>query len=101
MAKENAMSRQDYNKSILSWIEDNNDPVLAAEPKLAPYIEQMIDAYPDQRFGQIIANYICPDYRDGVPTKFTRDVLKAWFSGYEGDIFHEESKNTLERLNKQ
>lgn len=95
------MSRQDYNKSILSWLENNNDPVLANEPKLAPYIERMIKAYPDQRFGQLIANYICPDYRDGVPTAFTRSVLRAWFSGYEGDIFFEESKNTLERLNKQ
>lgn len=54
-------TRKDYNKEILHTLEG------------------LIEALPDQRFGQIICNYILPDYR-------------------EKDPFFEESKTTLERL---
>ena len=52
------MTRQQYNKEILNEL------------------SKLIDKYPDQRFGQLIANYIFPTYR-------------------ERDIFFEESKETL------
>lgn len=54
-------TRKDYNKEILHILED------------------LIEALPEQRFGQIICNYVLPDYR-------------------ERDPFFEESKTTLERL---
>lgn len=55
------MNRQQYNKQILDEL------------------NRLIDLYPDQRFGQLIANYILPNYR-------------------QRDIFFEESKQTLENV---
>lgn len=55
------MTRQQYNKQILDEL------------------NRLIDLYPDQRFGQLIANYILPNYR-------------------QRDIFFEESKQTLENV---
>lgn len=47
--------------------------------KIIRILDKLIDEYPDQRFGQLIANYIFPFYR-------------------EEDIFFEESSKTLEKL---
>lgn len=55
------MARQDDNRKILR------------------ILDELIDEYPDQRFGQLIANYIFPFYR-------------------EEDIFFEESSRTLEKI---
>ncbi len=55
------MTRQQYNKEILNEL------------------SKLIDKYPDQRFGQLIANYILPSYR--------RD-----------DIFFEESEKTFKNM---
>lgn len=54
-------SRKEFNKEILRKLSD------------------LIEKYPEQRFGQIIANYVFPDYR-------------------EYDIFFEESSITFNRL---
>ena len=56
-------TRKDYNKEILH------------------VLENLIEAFPEQRFGQIICNYIFPDYR-------------------ERDPFFEEPKDTLEKYRK-
>lgn len=58
--KREQMSRKDYNKQILNKI------------------QALVEQYPDQRFGQIIANYIFPNYRTE-------------------DIFFEESEETAKR----
>lgn len=55
------MARQDDNRKILR------------------ILGKVIDEHPDERFGQIIANYIFPFYR-------------------EEDIFFEESSRTLEKI---
>ena len=55
------MTRQGYNRKILKEL------------------DKFIDKYPDQRFGQLIANYIFPYYR-------------------QRDIFFEESKETFENI---
>ena len=47
--------------------------------KILRILDKLIDEYPDQRFGQLIANYIFPFYR-------------------EEDIFFEESSKTLEKI---
>lgn len=54
-------SRKEYNKEILT------------------ILECLIETMPEQRFGQIICNYIFPNYR-------------------EVDPFYEESSETLKRL---
>ena len=55
------MTRQQYNKEILNEL------------------SKLIDKYPNQRFGQLIANYIFPSYK------------------YK-DIFYEESQETFENI---
>lgn len=55
------MARQDDNRKILREL------------------GKLIDKYPDQRFGQLIANYIFPFYR-------------------EEDIFFQESSKTLKNI---
>ena len=55
------MTRQGYNRKILKEL------------------DKLINKYPDQRFGQLIANYIFPYYR-------------------QRDIFFEESKETFENI---
>ena len=55
------MLRQNYNRKILREL------------------EKLIDKYPDQRFGQLVANYIFPYYR-------------------QKDIFYEESQKTFENI---
>lgn len=55
------MARQDDNRKILR------------------ILGKLIDEYPDQRFGQLIANYIFPFYR-------------------EEDIFFQESSKTLKNI---
>ena len=47
--------------------------------KIIRILDKLVDEYPDQRFGQLITNYIFPFYR-------------------EEDIFFEESSKTLEKL---
>ena len=47
--------------------------------KIIRELGELIDKYPDQRFGQLIANYIFPYYR-------------------QRDIFFEESSKTLENI---
>lgn len=42
-------------------------------------LENLVEEYPDQRFGQIIANFVFPDYQ-------------------EKDFFYEESVDTLTKL---
>lgn len=47
--------------------------------KIIRILDKLIDEYPDQRFGQLIANYIFPYYR-------------------QRDIFFKESSKTLENI---
>lgn len=53
--------RVDYNRELLGML------------------GELIELFPDQRFGQIICNYVLPEYR-------------------ERDPFFEESKDTYDRL---
>lgn len=50
-----------------------------ANLEILAHLEKLVNAFPDQRFGQIIANYILPDYQSK-------------------DIFFEESSTTLENV---
>lgn len=49
--------------------------------EIVEILSVFIEAFPEQRFGQIICNYFLPEYR-------------------EKDPFFEESKDTFERLEK-
>lgn len=56
--------------------------------------------YPQQRAGQIICNYICPDYRNKEVSTITKIIMETLFPG-NPDPFFEESEATLERLMKK
>ena len=61
LEEEASHTRYSFNKEILEKLTD------------------LVEAFPQQRFGQILANYVFPDYR-------------------EVDIFFEESLETLKTL---
>lgn len=62
-------------------------------------IETMIGKYPHQRFGQIICNYVCPDYRDDQVSSSTTEFFNSIFPG-NPDPFYEESILTFKRLTR-
>lgn len=62
-----------------------------------PLIKEKIDSYPEQRFGQIMCNYICPDYRSQNISSLTTHIMESIFPG-NPDPFFEESVTTLKRL---
>ena len=55
------------------------------------------EEYPQQRAGQIICNYICPDYRSENTSAKTKAILRIMFPN-DSDPFFEESTTTLNRL---
>lgn len=85
--------RQEYNYKILSIIK-------ATYPEMTDkfsLIKEKIDTYPEQRFGQIMCNYICPDYRSKDVSSLTVHIMESIFPG-NPDPFFEESITTLKRL---
>lgn len=61
-------------------------------------IKKLASQFEHQRFGQIICNYVCSDYRYE-PNEVTKDIMNKWFD-IDFDPFFEESVETLERLKK-
>lgn len=55
------------------------------------------EEYPQQRAGQIICNYICPDYRSENTSAKTKAILRIMFPN-DPDPFFEESAVTLKRI---
>lgn len=62
-------------------------------------IYQFIYQHPDQRMGQIICNYIYPEYRKMDSTVPCREFLAKYFP-IKGDPFYEEPDITLARWEK-
>lgn len=60
-------------------------------------IKKLVSQFENQRFGQIICNYVCPDYRDSKPSEITSNIMNKWFP-IDFDPFFEESTETLNRL---
>ena len=63
-------------------------------------INTLIKSFADQRFAQLVCNYVCPDYRDNRPSMFTSLIMYNWFPG-DSDPFYEESVETLKRLTEK
>ena len=66
----------------------------------AKQFEELARKYPQQRAGQIMCNYMMPDYRDSNPCKETMMMRDFFFLG-NPDPFFEESEVTLKRLISQ
>lgn len=89
------ISRQEYNWKILNLLIEKD--YLEQASGICDKIEECIETYPQQRFGQIICNYICWDYRDKVLSDFTKIFMSNVFP-IDFDPFYEESSETYERL---
>lgn len=88
------MTRQQANYKIFKLIKDN-----CVVSNYAEQILTCIQQYPQQRFGQIICNYIFPDYRDIDPSVETKAFMNAIFPN-NPDPFYEESVETYNRLKR-
>ena len=86
--------RQEFNFEIAEWLREHDFLVVRA---IAGKFEDLAKQYPQQRAGQIICNYICPDYRDESPNIVTKQITEGLFPG-NPDPFFEESYETLKRL---
>ncbi len=84
------MTRQEYNHIILDQIKNSDFSIIS------DHLEYFIDKFPDQRFGQILCNYICNDYKTDMSV-FT-EMLFGWLFPNIDDPFFEESKETYNRL---
>lgn len=62
-------------------------------------IQLLIEQHPHQRFGQIICNYVCPDYRSDFKHPYTEKFMNMYFN-IDMDPFYEESIDTYMRLNE-
>lgn len=65
--------------------------------QLAIQLEALAKEFPQQRAGQIVCNYICPDYRDPISSVATQALMGFLFPE-NPDPFFEESVVTLERV---
>ena len=88
------MTRQDANFEILNYVKEHYPEY---DENIYSTIYYLIEKYIHQRFGQIICNYICPDYRDRDVSTVTQNIMKDWFD-IDYDPFFEESVDTLNRL---
>lgn len=89
--KSNALSRQGANLKIADilkgteWHFEGN------------CLKELAEKFPQQRAGQLICNYIHPQYRHPNAPDNTRAFLEYLFPG-DPDPFYEESVVTLKRL---
>lgn len=84
-------NRQEWNKKALNKIRGKyyilNDQ-----------LDELVEKYQYQRLGQIICNYICPDYRDKNPSFQTQFWLATDIFPKDIDFFFEEPWDTYKRL---
>lgn len=91
--KEQIANRQKANLAIADMLEGT---VLNAKYGISAELRRLAEEFPQQRCGQLITNYIVPEYRFE-PSNKSRDILNQLFPG-NPDPFYEESVETLERI---
>jgi hypothetical protein len=96
--KEQIQNRQTLNREIVKTLRDYN---ILNNDKLLDKIEKMVEQCPKQRFGQIIVNYFCQDYRDQNVSDKTKDLFdRLMFDRYPKnvDVFFIESYELYNNL---
>ena len=83
--------RQEANLELANILKDT------AWNHLGIQLESLAKEFPQQRAGQIVCNYICPDYRDSINSAETQAIMNFLFPD-DPDPFFEESVVTLERV---
>lgn len=92
---EKIQARQKYNRQILQLIIDKKYPI--SEQRLEK-LKVVVESFPQQRFAQLVCNYVFPDYRNSKPWQETIDFMSSVFPN-NPDPFYEESVDTFKRLN--
>lgn len=64
-------------------------------------VEMKTKEHPELRFGQVICNDVCPDYRDENPCEKTKLIMKVFFTECKCDPFYEEPETTFKRIKVQ
>lgn len=92
-------TRQEFNFKIAELLKEM--PIgklqLSTKHNFAEMFEVMAGVYSQQRAGQIICNYICPDYRSLESCTNTKLIMDSLFP-ISMDPFFEESSETYKRL---
>lgn len=97
------MNRQEYNRKIYDYLLNNKEfrdkleSIIGNDSAFFDPLNSLIDTYSQQRFGQIICNYIIPDYRDSLPNDLTIWLQEYLFQNNQ-DPFFEESHYTYYKL---
>lgn len=100
---EEISKRQEANLQIgdlISKMSINSIKFDTTDGRLIPLAQAFLElakTCPQQRAGQIICNYLCPDYRDTTVSDETKRILETLFPN-NPDPFFEESVTTLKRL---
>lgn len=86
-------TRQEYNKKILAMVKDAD----WMTDQIYDKISERVEWFPDQRWGQLMTNYIIPDYRMKRKCTLTDEVMH-YFGWNTGDPFYDESSKTYKEL---
>lgn len=92
------MNRQEYNRKILDFLIKKE--CIWEDSGIYDKLKECIEIFPQQRFGQIVCNYICGDYRDKIISDFTKEFMNIIFPD-NPDPFFEESHYTYYRLTRE
>ena len=104
MDYEKISKRQEFNRLISKELKQ--DPKLGSiitdiaegdEEVFYRILDDCIENLPQQRFGQIMCNYVLGDYRSPEPMKGTLEILSYIFPN-NPDPFFEESYETYKRI---
>ena len=98
-------SRKTYNEKCLNILKFNDkfNKALIRHDNLTYFFDKtkkMINNHPEQRFGQILCNYILPNYQFDLDYADDKDneLMNIVFENYFNDPFFEESIDTYNRL---
>jgi hypothetical protein len=85
------MSRKEFNLKLLEELKKRPEFEM-----IIGYLPELIEKYPDQRFGQLFCNYIFPEYRY---RSYLMSIFKFMDEIFPGnpDPFFEESSETYNR----
>ena len=97
------MDRKYWNEKIYHLLKFNEDVnnLLIKYDKMGYFFNrlwEMIQQYPDWRFGQIFYNKFAPLYEQDLEGEFEVDMMNLLFGTCHIDAFYEESINTYKRL---
>lgn len=94
--------RIEYNKKVINLLKNLNLGHIPEFKNMIIVIRRLIEQYPHMRFGQIVCNFICPNYTDESEEQNEHEkmFMNYVFGDCEIDPFYEEPWDTLKRLSE-